>query len=576
MIQDSGSNYSFYDHTEKAHPPRSVFDLSHLNSLTIPNAGLIVPIALLETMPDDDFDISVSSLIRVLPQVVTLYSRQRIFIHAYYSRLQELWNDAETFMTKGYNGDTNLVRPSISLTNFDTNVCGSTGSNTVAPDSLADYFGLPIGATYSDLFAAGVSALPFMMYERIYRDYYMNKNFYTENKQWLPNDDGDLRLNTNGDIISVLNSPTIPAGDTPIAFGALHYRDWTQDYFTSAVPWPQRGSAAGIPLSSGSIPVRVGNTSDSSVFLDAPGTSGGGFSLNFKVGSNRFWLYPSSLSVPSSASLTSSATLSSLQELNVDLSSVSPITVNQLRTALIEQSEMETMARTDGSYSEFGLAFFGVRSKASRSFKPTYIGGNYQSMVFTEVLQTSATTTSAGNASPLGSQAGHGISAKTGSIGHIYCDDFGYIMVVASIMPDTYYHQGLDRMWTRLTQNDMFLPDRAKLGMQAITNGELFFSGTLVNDRDVWAYQGRGDEYRYMQNKIHGKIADSTNASFYPYTQARTFSSLPGYSQDFARADDVRKDYLFSQVEDAYTAQFQINIRAVRPLPYKAVPASII
>lgn len=567
MIQDSGSNYSFYDHTEKAHPPRSVFDLSHLNSLTIPNAGLIVPIALLETMPDDDFDISVSSLIRVLPQVVTLYSRQRIFIHAYYSRLQELWNDAETFMTKGYNGDTNLVRPSISLTNFDTNVCGSTGSNTVAPDSLSDYFGLPIGAKYADLFAAGVSALPFMMYERIYRDYYMNKNFYTENKQWLPNDDGDLRLNTNGDIISVLNSPTIPTGDTPISFGALHYRDWTQDYFTSAVPWPQRGTAAGIPLSSGSTPV-IGSS------------SGGTLSVSARSSSN-----PSnigSISISDNGSITffnngySAGSFATSENLVVDLSSVSPITVNQLRTALIEQSEMETMARTDGSYSEFGLAFFGVRSKASRSYKPTYIGGNYQSMVFTEVLQTSATTTSAGNASPLGSQAGHGISAKTGNIGHIYCDDFGYIMIVASIMPDTYYHQGLDRMWTRLTQNDMFLPDRAKLGMQAITNGELYFSGTLVNDRDVWAYQGRGDEYRYMQNKIHGKIADSTNNSFYPYTQARTFSSLPGYSQDFARADDVRKDYLFSQVEDAYTAQFQINIRAVRPLPYKAVPASII
>lgn len=576
MIQDSGSNYSFYDHTEKAHPPRSVFDLSHLNSLTIPNAGLIVPIALLETMPDDDFDISVSALIRVLPQVVTLYSRQRIFIHAYYSRFQELWNDAETFMTKGYNGDTNLVRPSISLTNFDTNVCGTTGSNTVAPDSLSDYFGLPIGAKYSDLFAAGVSALPFMMYERIYRDYYMNKNFYTENKQWLPNDDGDLRLNTNGDIISVLNSPTIPTGDTPIAFGALHYRDWTQDYFTSAVPWPQRGTAAGIPLSSGFTPVRIGNDSTSRVSVI--GVSGLGNFLDFTSSNSSNRLGPDSVSIPSNVVSTRTGSLfpATSQPLNVDLSAVSPITVNQLRTALIEQSEMETMARTDGSYSEFGLAFFGVRSKASRSYKPTYIGGNYQSMVFTEVLQTSATTTAAGNASPLGSQAGHGISAKTGNIGHIYCDDYGYIMIVASIMPDTYYHQGLDRMWTRLTQNDMFLPDRAKLGMQAITNGELYFSGTLANDRDVWAYQGRGDEYRYMQNKIHGKIADSTNNSFYPYTQARTFSSLPGYSQDFARADDVRKDYLFSQVEDAYTAQFQINIRAVRPLPYKAVPASII
>lgn len=575
MIQDKGSNYSFFDHTEKANPSRSVFDLSFLNSLTIANGGIIVPIAVLETLPYDDMDINVSALIRVLPQVVTLYSRQRLFIHAYYSRFGELWCDAETFMTKGYNGNTNIVRPSISLTNFDTSVCGVDGSETVKPESLADYFGLPQGVAYAKLFEAGVSALPFMMYERIYRDYYMNKNFYIENRQWLPNDDGDLRLNTDGEIISVKNNPSIPEGDSPITFGKLHYRDWTQDYFTSAVPFAQRGEPASFGLG-GDAPVIVRSNRDYNMFFGIDSDS------TIKFGANRtssptgsLYLSGANATAPTWAVSGEGAGLAA-SNLVVDLSSASAITVEQLRTALIAQSEMETMARTDGSYAEFGLAFFGKVSKVAHSYKPTYIGGTYQPLVFTEVVQTSATTTDVGSASPLGAQAGHGISASSGNIGHITCDDYGYIMVVASIMPDTYYCQGLHRMWTRLTQDDMYLPDRAKLGMQAVKNQELYFSGSLSTDRDIFAYQGRADEYRYMENTIHGKIADSTNSSFFPYTQARIFESVPGYSQDFALADDVRKDYLFSQVESAYTAQFAFSIRAVRPLPYKAIPAQLI
>lgn len=566
MIQDKGSNYSFFDHTEKANPSRSVFDLSFLNSLTINNAGLIIPIALFETLPYDDFDINISALLRVLPQVVTLYSRQRLFIHAYYSRLGELWCDAETFMTKGYNGNTNIVRPSISLTNFDTSVCGVAGSETVKPESLADYFGLPQGVTYAKLFEAGVSALPFMMYERIYRDYYMNKNFYIENRQWLPNDDGELRLNSEGEIISVKNNPTIPQGDSPITFGKLHYRDWTQDYFTSAVPFAQRGEPSSFGMN-GSAPV-IQSSGDVLKFTTGHYPAQPISQRN--VGNDYTVL---SLSPYDSSN---SGNLSYVSGLSVDLSGASAITVEQLRTALIAQSEMETMARTDGSYAEFGLAFFGKVSKVAHSYKPTYIGGTYQPLVFTEVVQTSATTTDVGSSSPLGAQAGHGISASSGNIGHISCDDYGYIMIVASIMPDTYYCQGLHRMWTRLTQDDMYLPDRAKLGMQAIKNQELYFSGSLATDRDIFAYQGRADEFRYMENSIHGKIADKNNASFFPYTQARLFESVPGYSQDFALADDIRKDYLFSQVESAYTAQFAVSVRAVRPLPYKAIPAQII
>lgn len=178
MIQDSGSNYQFYNHTEKANPSKSVFDLSSLVTTTINNGGTIVPLKWFETIPGDKFEINFQALLRVMPQEVPLYSRQRMFIHAYYSRLEELWNEAQTYMTKGYTGRENLTKPTISSDNFDETLWNG-GNGTVGVESLAQYLGLPLGAKYSDLAESGVTCLPFMMYERIYRDYYMNGRHVT-------------------------------------------------------------------------------------------------------------------------------------------------------------------------------------------------------------------------------------------------------------------------------------------------------------------------------------------------------------------------------------------------------------
>ena len=129
-------------------------------------------------------------------------------------------------------------------------------------------------------------------------------------------------------------------------------------------------------------------------------------------------------------------------------------------------------------------------------------------------------------------------------------------------------------------QSEMFMPERVKLGMQPILNKELYYQGNNGNevgeDEYLWAYQNPFDEYRYMENRIHGKIADKSNNSFSPYTQARFFDSLPNWGKEFSEAKNVSKKYLAAKVEDAYTAQFKINVRAVRPLPYRAIPAEVL
>lgn len=631
---DSGSNYSF---TEKLLPPgseiaKSAFNLSHLHTTTINNCGELVPIGLIETVPGDSFDINVNSLVRVLPQVVPLYSRQRLYIHAFYSRNGDLWKNWHTFMTKGYSGRVTKSIPSfISKDAFATHgTCGVNGKNPIKSDSLAAYLGLPFiypvtdkdgnftgnfsNITY-EMFkqtATTISLLPFMMYQRIYKDYYMNPNYYIGNENWFPDNDEDFRLDDNGKVISntgqVQDDHTIPGVDystLQVDLFAKRYRDYANDYFTSAVPYPQRGDtpqlSSKIEIDAKDIAIQAlsGGTftagdpaSPNPVYnLLFPGFNNsatqGTASLSFSRGDNLGVIHQTGTTYEDLSSdhlfgITKETLKSTFDKANTT------ITLNQLRELAIAQIELEKMARTDGSYREFGLTFFNKVSKNSVDHRPVYIGGAYQSLVFSEVLQTSQTNTQEGNQSVLGSYAGHGISAsQDGYIGHIECDDYGYIMIIASIMPDVYYHQGISKMWTRYSQEDFYLPQRARMGLTGIANRELMWTYSEhqagehifrgLDNLGLFAYQTPYDELRYCSNRISGKIADPNEKSFYPYTQARTFSTRPKYNQEFAQANKVRKDYLAGdQSEVAYTAQFSLGIRAVRPIPYNPEPAQIL
>lgn len=629
---DTGSNYRFGDKLLKPQFPRSLFDLSHLSTMTIKNAGYVFPISLWRTVPSDEFDISVRSLIRVLPQKVPLYSRQRLYVYAFYSRNGDLWENWNTFIRKGLSGNTVKTIPTLNDGNTDITAA-------VVSDSLADYMCLPIGAPAAAVKSGKLSALPYMMYMRIWRDYFFNHNFAVSGtplsntmEYLLPDNDDHFRLNDDGEIISfkehnvttsfelndVGSLPTLDSsgGSDVFRFGLFPHL-YPDDYFTSALPFQQRGTAPTLDLSLSSISGDivenykahlsenpqldsgyqlfynsdfVGPTNSTTInvsrvttshipFLANIASSGGADAyVNANADFNK-WFRDNLLlkaAIPPTPGDQYRFGLSGNLELNNIASDGLSITLNDIRELTISQLELERMARTDGSYAEFGQTFFGVTPKNAIDYKPVFIGGSYTGLSFTEVLQTSASDAS----SFLGQYAGHGIGADNdGYLGHIYCDDYGYIMILGCVMPDVYYHQGIDKHYTELNQSQMLLPDRAKLGMQPILNQELYFQGYDEVDDDgnsvnenLFAYQDAFDDYRFMTNRIHGQIADKTKLSFFPYTQARDFDSLPNWSYEFAAATDVRKDYLAANIEDAYTAQFDINVRAVRPLPYQSVP----
>lgn len=633
---DSGSNYKFGNKMEVAKPKRSLFDLGHLVTTDIPNAGEVFPVTWFPTVPGDDFDINADVLLRVMPQVVPLYSRQRLYIYGFYSRIGDLWDEANVFVTKGYSGnETSLRIPTLNNDNLATQ---SPGFSTIAPNSLGDDLGLPQGLSRSVVINSGINALPFMMYLRIWRDYFVNKNHYINDRVILPNDDSRFRLNSNGQLLSALDANKnfrfnifISGIMNPFEgdYGTFDYvmgiysHLYPSDYFTSALPFTQRGTAptltaslSGANVTSqinfdkalvdsqdivtgnnmllaynfdlGKIGILSPNSSSTSGTSDTPILNASGTYMRNSVvasGGTHGTPYTLQNSINNGNLYTSLANALNKAEVISTLNGTAQTSViwNDIRKLAQQQEELEKMARTDGSYGGFGITFFGERSKNAIDYKPVYIGGTYKNISFTEILQTSGSTVGTTNpnaTSPLGAQAGHGIVGITnGRIGHVHCDDYGYIMLLACVMPDIYYSQGLDKKFTISKQDELYLPERARLGMIPILNKEIFFAGNNGNnqgeDNYLWAYQNPFDDLRYIQNRISGKIADYSNNSFRSYTQARHFTTLPNWGKEFAQADNVRKDYLFAPSESAYTAQFKFDIRAVRPLPYRSIPAKL-
>lgn len=584
---DSGSNYQFGDKMLKPSMARSGFDWSCLNSLTINNCGMLIPIFFDEVLPSSSYDIQVQALLRVLPQVVPLYSRQRLYIHAFGARYSDLFKDASVYITKGFNGNNILKKPVLKADMLDP-VLFPDGMNTVIkPGSLFDYLDLPIGKKLSEL--GEINALPFMMYVSIWKYYFMNKNLYINNRYWLPNDDADFRLTLNNGVASNTTGVDGSAeGEPKVYFGSILYRDYPQDYFLSALPFAQRGETPKLAVGGNQpfIPLQIYRTNDDTLFKDSfvtitlPAGSSASGTADI-IAPNSLGSAPKIFSVNSHSSPagldfdfgTSASFDPSVQNENrLGIYAKLGFTLDDFRQLAIAQQELERMARTDGSFFEFGLTFFGRASKNALDYRPQYIGGTYQNITFSEVLQTSSSI----EASPLGSYGGHGITSMNGSLGHYETDEHGYIMILASIMPDVYYSQGLDKKWTRLTQSEEFITGRDKMGLIPILNKELFVSGNTVKDNDLFAYQNPFDEYRYKPSRIHGKIADPSSKSFFPYTQSRKFDSTPTYSRSFFKADDVRKDYLTAPTEDAYSAQFKFSIRAVEPLSYTGSPAPIV
>ena len=540
---------------------RSVFNLSHVKRFTC-DMGELIPALFLECVPGDTFKIGADVVTRFQPLVAPILDSVDMTVHYFFvpSRLCfDNDKDWETFLTGGKDGTDESV--SLPLWGFDyiykdtPNDPFSNGCY-IGRYSLWDYFGLPLKLSSSQSDAdfypqvrnsCHINGFAEKCYNLVFNEYYRDENLLEP-----------VQLNNN----------------------TVLYRSWKKDYFTSALPWQQRGISPALPIS-GSVPVNFGDVYFTSpiTFSTAGGDRGSlnSFYANSSVdGGNNLAIGLYHTSDTTKRGLVSDfggkATSSNT---TVDLSNATTFDVAVLREAFQIQRWLELNARGGVRYTEFLKAHFGLAPRDEVLQRPEYIGGTKSSIVVSEVLQTSQTTKGE-NGSPQGSLAGHGLGAMSDFVCTYTAKEFGYIIGIASWMPKPSYQQGVNRIFSRQTKYDFYFPEFAHLSEQAVTKGEVYATGNEEHDNSIFGYQSCYSEMRYMPSF---NCADMRDIFSY-WHLGRIFTSDPSLNAGFLTTNPkysggIRKDIFADQESKGLLVQFGNVVKAIRPLPVYGTPGFI-
>lgn len=528
-------------------PRMSAFDLSREQKLSC-KLGELVPTYLEEVLPGDQFRVKTESLVRFAPMLAPMMHRVDVFMHYFFIPNRLIWTDWERFISGDRDGkydSTSALASTVETAPvFPTvNANGSTFSVDPSAKKLADYLGLPVQNIGTNLTPAfPVSQLPFRAYQQVYNDYYRDSN-----------------LEEEIDITSYTS------------YLKLRYRKWEKDYFTSALPFVQRGTAAGVPIDVNYLPQsQLYASSTGTVNDDGSVKAGSGSMTTFESAIYRGTVSGDGGNVYSNSGSSGSARIENLAT-SLDFQ------INELRKASALQRWLEKQALGGYRYIETIYSHFGVKSSDRRLQRAEYLGGGKTPVLVSEVLNTSATTDpNDSKYMPQGSMTGHGISSGETMAFQTQIEEHGYIMGIMSIMPKPAYHQGVHKHWLRNDKFDYFWPELANLGEQEVKDVELYVDDNAVTNDSTFGYQQRYAEYKYGQSTIHGDF----RTGLHYWHMARKFSSAPSLNDDFVEctpdADSISNVFA---VEDATVdtcwVQLYHDVKARRPMPYFANPSLI-
>lgn len=510
------SNSKVFDVVPMETPERNSFDLSHYHATSI-DMGRLYPISLMECIPGDRVTIGAEALVRFAPMIAPVMQSFYCTLHYFFVPYRLLW-DKWTEWIKSQPGAAGVPA-------FPTLTINQTNYNTYA--TLMNHMGIPIPP--DNVNTETVNAMPFAAYQLIYNEYYRDQNLVAPITSALVN--GDNAAN----IANLCN---------------IRRRAWKRDYFTSCLPFAQKGDPVTLPVGEfNDLPVMVRDT-DNSVLshkVDAERLPLGGAVEDFYLRDNNTEFDDKQLHVNTS-----------------DLSAEA-ININDLREAEAIQKWLETNARGGTRYNEFISAHFGVKSSDARLQRPEYITGIKQNVLISEVLNTTGTADA-----PQGNMAGHGVGViDDGNFGSFYCEEHGLIMGIMSVLPETCYQQGLDKIWLKTEDpTQYYFPAFKNLGEQPVKKKEIYaFSAT---GDDTFGYLPYATDYRFISNKTTGEF--QTDLSY--WTATRIFSSAPSLNQTFIEAIP-RKDIFAVEDLESNCLYVHVNnkIFMSRLIPVYSIPS---
>lgn len=527
---------------------RTKFDRSHVYKTTF-NSGKLIPVFVDEVLPGDTTRISVNYFARLATPIKPIMDNIYLDWFFFFVPNRLVWEHWQNFCFEQEDPDdsTDYVIPTVTV---------SGNSNNAYIGSLWDYFGLPVN-TAGNL--SGISALPFRGVYLIYNEWFRDENLQKSVKI------------QKGDVNEVLNSTRsaeqpswVFTSGTDIVPGlACPPRGKRHDYFTSALPWTQKGPGVQVPL--------TGNA----FVYDAQGIpipnmptvkeiNVAGRIMTRETDGN--WPHEVYEYNQSNESLVSKNRFA-----YADLESISGATINSLRTAFQMQKFYERLARGGSRYTEVLRSFFGVVSPDARLQRPEFLGSFTKMINVNPIAQTSATDST----SPQGNLSAYGVTAAKF---HGFTKSFvehGYIFGFVCARADLTYQQGINKMWLRSTVYDFYWPTFAHLGEQAIELREIYAQGSAA-DTTVFGYQERYAEYRYKPSQITGKFRSSVvNGSLDMWHLSQYFKNAPTLNEEFIIENPPIKRIIAVTDEPEFLLDIGFRYTTVRPMPMFGTPGLV-